>query len=73
MSDIGDNNPPAAVVELSQEEYDFLVANCDSNIMLGLNVMQEMGYDMSEEALRELVDLTEKFKKLKDKLQEAAK
>lgn len=34
------NNPPDVVLELTREEAEFLLRNCDSNITVGLASLQ---------------------------------
>lgn len=63
------NNPPYKIVELSEEQYRFLLENCDSNLEFGLRAM--MSGDFSRQTLEQLVDLNEKFKSVKTALERA--
>lgn len=62
------NNPPYAVLELTEEDYAFLLKNCDSNITFGLSALSVL---TTRESAHEMVDLIEKFKGLKEKLNKA--
>ena len=59
------NNPPDVILELTQDEADFLLKNCESNMAFALSAMQALE-DMK--SLEKLVDLNEKFKNIRDKL-----
>lgn len=59
------NNPPYAVVELDKASYDFIMKNCDDNIVFGLNALMAV----SEDSARKLVDLMESFKAIKVSLE----
>jgi len=59
------NSPPFAVVELTQEEHQFLLDHCDSNMTFGLASLQSL----SEDNARRMVDILEQFKALKKKLE----
>lgn len=63
------NNPPYKSVYLSKEEYDFLMENCDTNIVFALNAMQNL--DMGRSSLVKMVELLEKFKAIKSRLEKA--
>ena len=58
------NNPPYAVVELSKEQYDFILRNCDSNIRAGLSILTTTG-KTSEPMEVKIVELIEQFKNIK--------
>jgi hypothetical protein len=56
------NNPPV-VLELDSEIVDFLVENCEANISLALRILDNRS--SSRETLEKVVNMTEKFKKLR--------
>lgn len=56
------NNPPAAVLELTLVQAEFLMNNCDSNIEFGLKGLQTM--ESAESAAR-LVAIIEQFKDIR--------
>lgn len=60
------NNPPYAVVELDRETYDFIVANCESNMAFGLNAL---GMVKEQSSLEKIVESIEQFKALKKKVE----
>lgn len=62
------NNPPDKIVELTQEQYDFLLRNCDSNIGFGLAALQQT---QDRRSALQLVDLLEQFKGIKAALEKA--
>lgn len=62
------NNPPYAVLNLTEEEHKFLLGNCESNIIFGLNVLQVM---TDEAKARTMVDAIESFKAISQKLKES--
>lgn len=62
------NNPPDKIVELTQEQYDFLLRNCDSNIGFGLASLQGT---TSRASAEKLVALLEQFKGIKAALEKA--
>lgn len=57
------NNAPHAVVELTEEQYTFLLHNIDSNLVLGLELMQGT---QDRSTAEKLVKLNEDFKSLRD-------
>lgn len=59
------NNPPYAVLELSQDEYELLLATCEANITFGLLNLQTVEDRPTAERL---VGLLEGYKGLKNKL-----
>ncbi len=60
------NNPPYAVLNLTEEEHKFLLGNCESNIVFGLNSLQMIEDRRSAERM---VEVIEQFKSLKQKLE----
>lgn len=60
------NSPPHAVLELTEEEFTFLLGNCESNIMFGLNSLQVIEDRSTAERM---VEVIEQFKNLKKKLE----
>ncbi len=62
----GHNNPPAVILELTQEEATFILDNCESNIAMGLNLLQA---STSEATARKVVDMMENFKTIRAKVQ----
>lgn len=64
------NNPPEVIVELTLEQAEFLVCNCDSNIGFGLGAMESL---QEEANLRKLVGLMEQFKAIKKAVQKGMK
>lgn len=58
------NNPPDVVLELTRDEAQFLLRNCDTNIAFGLANLQTM----ERPAAEKLVGLIEQFKGLRNKL-----
>lgn len=67
MAKIGDNNPPV-ILELTREEAEFLMKNAETNMAMGLEMLSA---PMSEEGLRQTVDLIEAFRPLRDKTKKA--
>lgn len=66
------NNPPDFVLELTQEEAEFLMRNCKANLHYSLTAMtklQEM--DARRSSFEKLVEHTENFKTISDKLKKA--
>lgn len=63
------NNPPHAVLELTKEEHEFLLRNCESNIAFALSALQSLD---SREAQEKMIHLLNQFKELELKLKEAA-
>lgn len=59
------NNPPDVVLELTHEQAQFLLSNCDQNIAVGLAGMQML---RDRDSLVKLVSLTEKFKEIRNLL-----
>lgn len=57
------NHPPEVTVELTRELAEFVVENCDSNLVLGLQLTQSL---QDRDKLEQLVALNDRFKKLKD-------
>lgn len=69
----GHNQPPV-VVELPGDLADFLIDNCETNMEFGLRVlvMVQEG-TMSRETGQKVVDLAEKFKRVRAIIQKAQK
>lgn len=65
------NNPPFVVVELTKEEFEFLVGNCESNMEFAMKAMMS-DPPLSRASLEKLVDLNEQFKGIRDKLKAAS-
>lgn len=63
------NNPPYAELQLTQEEHEFLLRNCDSNITYALNTIQHG--NLQRATVEKLVAQMEQFKAVKHKLQAA--
>ena len=61
------SNGPAPVV-LTTEQKEFLVLNCDNNIALGLNALQNM---QDRDLIEQMVGLLEQFKGIKKAVQES--
>lgn len=63
------NNPPYAVVELTREQYDFLVDNCAVNMSQGLAMVDPCGplreQPLPMSTVRKIVDMVEKFRGVK--------
>lgn len=60
----GHNNPPQVIVELTQEQAKFVVANCDKNISFALGFIME-NQDTKREILEKLINMMEEFKGIK--------
>jgi hypothetical protein len=61
------NNPPDRVVELTEEQYQFLLEGCNTNIAFGLSALQTL----DERGAHKMVTLLEKFKDVKQALERA--
>lgn len=57
------NNPPDVELALTKAQAQFLLRNCDSNIIFGLNAIQ--GGNLSETSVRKLVEQMEQFKEIR--------
>lgn len=64
MAEIGDNNPPV-VVELTKEQAEFLVHNCDTNVGYALGMLQTVSRGTAEK----LVEQMEMFKGVKQAIE----
>lgn len=62
------NNPPFAILELTQEEHEFLLDNCDRNIEFALVNLQKIE---SHDLAMKMVMLAEKFKNIRNKLRKS--
>ena len=60
------NNPPHSVLELTEAEAEFLKKNCDSNIVFGLNALQNG--ELSRATCEKLVEQMEMFRAIKRKI-----
>lgn len=58
------NNPPAVVLELTKEEAEFLLDNCDTNIRMSLGMLTKVSQSTGER----LIKLIERFKSIRKKL-----
>lgn len=63
------NNPPDIELALTHGEAAFLLRNCSTNIHFALNAMQNT--DLSDHAIRQLVELNERFVAVRNKLKAA--
>lgn len=62
------NNAPHAVVELTKDQYDFLILNCETNIRQTITAIDPCGPmadKLQRPTLEKLVDLIEQFRSLK--------
>lgn len=59
------NNPPFRTVELTEEQYNFLLNNCDANIAMGLQSLQAME---SKDLIVQMVGIIDQFKSVRDTL-----
>lgn len=64
------NNPPHAIIYLSEDEHAFWLRNCEANIALGLRALQG---GMSDDGAVKMVELLEQFKAMRNKLLEGAR
>lgn len=66
----GSNNPPAAVLELTEKQAKFLLKNCSKNMQFILMSMQEMNMSgiLTREIATELVEINEQFSELRGML-----
>ncbi len=62
------NRPPYAVVELTQEQYDFLMRNCESNMTMALGLLTTT---TSRTQAEKIVALNEQFKDIRETLKRA--
>lgn len=70
------NNPPAAVLELTEKQAKFLLGNCNTNMRFMLNAMQSAqnasmgleGIPLKRETLEELINLNEQFREIRTML-----
>lgn len=74
---MGSNSNGMVFVEMTPELAKFVIDNCNSNIEMGLRMMDPTGValgsrlDLSREALEKVVELNEKFKMLKNATERA--
>lgn len=67
------NNPPV-VLELEPDLADFLVENCEANLRMGMNILQNLNAvegSKDRKFAEKLVDQLEKFRKLRKLVEEA--
>lgn len=65
------NNPPAATLELTQEEADFLIANLDAGLQQGLGILTLVqDGTMSMETAHKAVALMEPMRSITKKLKD---
>ena len=62
MTDRKSNGAPFAILELSKEQYDFLMNNCEANMQMGLNLLPTVTRRETAEAL---VAQLERFKAIR--------
>lgn len=66
------NNPPAAVLELTKEEADFLMANADVSVQQGLGLLlanQQGGLHTDRAKLEQVVGMMELQRSIMKKLE----
>lgn len=63
----GDNNPPAAVIELDADTASILMRHCTNNIHFMLEVLQKPD-KLSDGTLLEVVRIGECYKTIRDQL-----
>lgn len=66
------NNPPKAIIELDKEMTTFVLDNCESNLRLGVILLQNMMDTDNRAGAEKVVELIEKFKKLKKIVEKAS-
>jgi hypothetical protein len=60
------NSNGMVFIELSPEMAEFLIENCNSNIIMALNMIDPTGpMKLEEDNVRKVVDMAEKFKAIK--------
>jgi hypothetical protein len=59
------NKPPAAILELNQEQAELMMTNCNSNLTLGLQLLNGV---KSRENAEKLVKFNEFFKTIRASL-----
>lgn len=64
MATIGDNRAPDYTLELTRDEAQFLLRNCNSNIRLGLAALSSM----NKKGAEDMIALLESFKAIRVKL-----
>jgi hypothetical protein len=57
------NNPPDVILELTKQQAEFLLKNCNSNITMGLKLIDMP--DVSRGTLERAVALMEEFKAIR--------
>ena len=62
------NNPPEVVIGLSRADAEFVLRNCEANIITGLTLLQT---DLSRENAESIVKMNDHFKRIKDATKEA--
>ena len=64
------SNGPPVIVELTQEEAKFLIDNCESNIIMGLQALQTTL--TSKDLMKKVINLNDCFKTIRDKIMKAS-
>lgn len=62
------NNAPFAVVELTEDQYNFLMENCETNIAQGITMIDPCGPmkdTLPMDTVKKVVALIEKFRSLR--------
>ena len=62
------NHPPYAILELTKEEHEFLLRNCESNITFILSSLQSLDRRVAQE---KMIDLLNQFKSISLKLEKS--
>lgn len=65
------NNPPEITLNLTREQAEFIIRNCDSNIRIAVNIA--MSDDYSEPAQVQASSLGRQFQELKELVTKALK
>ena len=61
----GHNQPPYKTLDLTKDQAEFLLSNCETNIRAGLTFLNEC---KDRDTAKRLVKLTENFKAIRDLL-----
>lgn len=67
----GHNNPPHVVIELDEEMAQFVLDNCEANQRIGIGILENMMKTENRKGAEKIVDMIEKFKKLKSLMEKA--
>lgn len=65
MADTRSNNPPAVSLELTQEQAQFLMDNCDANLRIGIGAVMTC---TTREQAEPWINLNEQFHAIRRKL-----